>query len=120
VKRSTIGHVATALLRQIEALVRIDGQDREKTILIIEDVEAIDWASLTFVGQRHVLELRIEGEKDAVAAALARIETGLPELEVSIPGHFVAELRAEARPVADTEIIGLVRSLRVEALVLRD
>lgn len=120
-KRSAIGHVATTLLREIGILLRISLGNREKTILIIEGVESVEWASLTFVGERHILDVRIDGEATAVAAALAAIVRDLPDVEVAIPGHFIAEIRAEPVPLAAaTGACTASRALRVEALVLRD
>jgi hypothetical protein len=47
------------------------------------------WASITFAGARHRLELLFEGD-DAVAAGEAFIEA-LPEHEFAIPGQLVAD-----------------------------
>lgn len=47
------------------------------------------WASITFAGTRHRLELLFEGE-DGIAAGEALIET-LPEHEFSIPRQLVAD-----------------------------
>lgn len=120
-KRATIGPVATGLLRQIGNLMPDDLSDRDKTILVVEDIQSTEWASLTFVGERHVLALRIDGDSAKVAAARAAIERSLADLELAVPGHFIAEIgavshrqHATARP-GDTG-----RSFRVEALVLRD
>ena len=119
--RSAIGHVASALLRQIDALVRIDPQNRQETILVIEDVQSTEWASLTFVGERFVFILRIDGDPAAAAAAVAAIEQRLGDLELSVPGHFIAEIRIVPSPVAASSDLDAGGWLfRVEALVLRD
>ena len=119
--RAMMGHAATVLLRQIGNLVRIEPDDREKPILIVEEARTIDWASLTFVGQRHVLDLRIEGEVADVAAALAQVEAGLADTEFSITGHFLADIMAVPGSRQETRRGGHVaQRLRVEALVLKD
>jgi hypothetical protein len=122
--RNPIGHVATRLLREIEALVRIGDDDREKPILIIEEIRAVDWASLTFVGQRHELDLRLDGERDAVAAALIRLVDDLAERDIPISGHFIADIRiipGDARDAAPPQPGGrCCQPLSVAALVLRD
>lgn len=121
--RNPIGHVATRLLREIEAVVRIGDADRQKPTLIVEEVRATDWASLTFVGQRHEFDLRLDGEADAVAAALIRLVDDLAEREISIAGHFIADLRIIPDEVRDALPTGdgcCSQPLLIEALVLRD
>lgn len=121
--RNPIGHVATRLLREIEALIRIGDEDRQKPTLIVEEIRSTDWASLTFVGQRHELELRLDGEADAVAAVLTRLVETLAEREIPIVGHFVADIRISPGPLRDAPPAPAgqcCQSLRIEALVLRD
>jgi hypothetical protein len=121
--RNPIGHVATRLLREIEALVRIGDEDRQKPTLIVEEIRATDWASLTFVGQRHELDLRLDGEGDAVAAALIRLVDALAERDIPIVGHFIAEIRiipGEARDASPALAGYRCQPLSIEALVLRD
>lgn len=119
--RTSTGPVANAILRQIGVLARIDGLDRQKPIMIVEAIRADDWASLTFVGQRHEFDLRLEGEAGAVAAALAVLEAELAESEIPLAGTFVAEIRVaagECRALDDPTQV--VRELRIEALSIRD
>jgi hypothetical protein len=121
--RHPIGHVATRLLREIEALVRIGAIDRQKPMLVVESITAIDWASLTFVGQRHELDLRLDGVADAVALVMKRLQADLAEHDIAISGHFIAELRIIPGAASDAVAArdGLCRQpLRIEALVLRD
>jgi hypothetical protein len=121
--RNPIGHVATRLLREIEALARIGDDDRQKPTVIVEEIRSTDWASLTFVGQRHELELRLDGDADAVAAVLTRLVETLAEREIPITGHFVADIRVVPGPVSDASPApgGHCRQpLTIEALVLRD
>ena len=123
--RNPIGHAATRILREVENLVRISNSDREKPIVVIEEIRSTDWASVTFVGQRHMFDLRLDGEADAVAAAMVRLVDALPEHDIPIAGHFIAEIGvmpgiavaagALALPAGHTSL-----SLRIAALVLRD
>jgi hypothetical protein len=119
--RAIIGHVGAAILREIKTLGPIDDQDREKPILIVEEIRAQDWASLTFIGQRHCFDLRVEGEAGEVAAVLARLDAGLGDANVPLAGHFIAEMRnvSAGLPIA---INGgrVAQRFGVEALVLRD
>jgi hypothetical protein len=122
--RAPIGHAATVILRRIHELARITVADRKKPILVIEEIRSTDWASLTFQGQRHVFELRLDGGVPPVATALASLAAELPEADVPISGHFVAEIAVtpgEVVPARGSAAPGQVsQSLRVEALVLRD
>lgn len=74
------------------------------------------WASITFSGERHAIELRFEG-----AAAIARAEAfldALPDHEFAIPGQIVA----------DAGVVSVVHALapsphmivRIELLLLED
>ena len=53
---------AAGLLR---ALIARAGVDRDR--ILLTDFRSVDWQSLTFVGERHEMELRIPGP-DADAA----------------------------------------------------
>lgn len=58
--------------------------------LTIEALERRNWASVTFSGERHRLELRLQGE-DAGAAADAFLP-GLAEREFDLRGHILADI----------------------------
>jgi hypothetical protein len=87
-------HVHAAILRAIVDEAGTDGADREKPILVIEEIRSTDWASATFVGARHEMEIRLDGEAGAVAATISRLVSGLPERDIPICGHIVAEIAA--------------------------
>jgi hypothetical protein len=122
------GHPATTVLRAVAALARIDQPDRQNPMMIVEAVRVTDWASVTFVGQRHEFDLRFDGEADAVAAVLARLDDALGDLEIPLAGHFVAEIRAEppgaapadAAKVADPSCDAGSGRVRIAALTIRD
>ena len=119
--RSAYGAAANAILRQIGIVARLDDADRQKPILIIEDVRSEDWASLTFVGERHEFDLLLEGDADGVAMAVTQLCTALADHDIPLGGAFVAEIRCVA---GDCEALpaprGVARKLRVEALSIRD
>jgi len=82
--------------------------------ILLTEFRSVDWQSLTFVGERHEIQLRIPGpDAEAVATALTG---GLSNEEFAIPGQIVAdivvigELRAEDGSV----------SLTIEALTIAD
>jgi hypothetical protein len=71
------------------------------------------WASITFSGERHLLDLRLTGE-DAVRAA-DRFLDGLSEREFDLRGHIVADI-ALVRDVRDGDDVRLtLEALTVEA-----
>lgn len=101
---------ASGLLR---ALIARSGVGREDVIL--SNFRSVDWQSLTFIGERHEMTLRIIGP-EAWAAAL-RMSENLSDTEFSIPGQLVADiaLRHEPEQDADGSVI-----LDIEALTLID
>jgi hypothetical protein len=99
-------HVHAAILRAIVAEAGTDESDREKPILVIEEIRSNDWASATFVGACHEIDIRFDGKAAAVAAAVDRLVSGLPERDIPICGHIVAEIAAtptHAQTVNTTE-----------------
>lgn len=101
---------AAGLLRAVIARAGID-RDR----ILLSDFRSVDWQSLTFVGERHEMELRVPGPE---AAALAeRLTTGLGDAEFSIPGQIVADIGLERPPVNNRD--GSI-SLFIEALTITE
>jgi hypothetical protein len=76
---------AAGLLR---ALISRAGVDRDR--ILLTDFRSVDWQSLTFVGERHEMELRILGKGAAAVAGL--LTDGLQDAEFSIPGQIVADI----------------------------
>jgi len=76
---------AAGLLR---ALIGRAGVDRDR--ILLTDFRSVDWQSLTFVGERHEMELRISG-RDAQSVAV-RLTDGLCDAEFSIPGQILADI----------------------------
>ena len=101
---------AACLLRSLLARAGIN-RDR----IFLTDFRSTDWQSLTFVGERHEMELRIAAP-DASALA-ARICDGLAEAEFAIPGQIVADIGLE-RPLSHNRD-GSV-TLHIEALTIAE
>ena len=76
---------ASGLLR---GLIQRAAIPRDRVLLT--DWRSVDWQSLTFIGERHEITLRLTGH-DARGAA-DRLCTGLAEDEFSVPGHIVADV----------------------------
>jgi len=116
-------HIHAAVLRAIAELAGIGAtptKDRQKTILIVEEIVSHDWASATFIGATHRIDLRLEGETAVVAASIAALVDTLPEHDIPLSGHIVAEI--SATPGAHTRIEGnmVTQSLTVNVLTIND
>lgn len=74
------------------------------------------WASITFSGARHTMDLLFEGE-EAVAVA-ERVLDLLPEHEFAIPGQLVAD--ASVRSVDHTLLPEPRMVVRAEFLLLEE
>ena len=101
---------AAGLLRSLLARAGID-RDR----ILLTEFRSTDWQSLTFVGERHEMELRIPAPDAEVLAQ--RLTSGLSDAEFAIPGQIVADIGQERarRQNADGSI-----SLFIEALTIAE
>lgn len=77
--------VQAAILRAVAAMLA-----PHDVQLVIEELRCRDWASLTMVGGRHELDLRLDGP--GAPAALALLQAELPDADIAIAGHILAEL----------------------------
>ncbi|PZN96113.1 MAG: hypothetical protein DCF31_04870 [Alphaproteobacteria bacterium] len=113
-------HIALAIVRAIGRIAQLSALDRHKPILVVENAGSTDWASATFVGATHDIDLRIVGSGAEVEAAVAAIEARLRDHEFTIAGHIVAEIAVlPGCSVAVPD--GMVsKSLTVNALTIRD
>ena len=98
-----------ALLRGLRDALAGDEGDRDLPRLTIEGLQSRAWASATFSGNTHVVELRWRGGD--VEPLLAR----LAELEVDMPGHAMIDLA-----VAEVARDGDATRVVIEALTLED
>lgn len=99
---------AAGLLR---AFLRRGGVDRDR--IFLTEFQSRDWQSLTFIGERHEIELRVPGP-DATDL-VGRLVVGLADAEFSVPGHIVADIGLERPPIANQD--GSI-SLHLEALTV--
>ena len=105
-----MSNAATALLRALIARAEVP---RER--ILLSDWRSTDWQSLTFVGERHEIRLRILGPESL--AASHRLTEGLAEAEFSISGHIVADIAVVAVPAQQAD--GST-SVSIEALTIAD
>jgi hypothetical protein len=101
---------AAGLLRALLARV---GNSRDR--ILLTDFRSIEWQSLTFVGERHLLSLRIIGpDCDDIAD---RLVLGLEDAEFAIPGHIVADIGLVEPPSHEDE---RAITLSLEALTIAE
>lgn len=81
----------------------------------VESLEQTDWASVTFTGARHRLRVTLRGD-GAVGAAADFLER-LPDLDLPVPGHIVADIALVSEERGDG---GAYASLELEALTVED
>ncbi|WP_310497379.1 hypothetical protein [Sandarakinorhabdus sp.] len=104
------------LLRAVADLAGIDPCHPDQLQLVVRELVSRDWASVTLTGARHELMVALAGDPDHVASAMARILSELPDREIPIHGHFVAELAVAVDPDLRDDGHGLT----IHALVIRD
>lgn len=101
---------AAGLLR---ALLARAGIDRDR--ILLTEFRSTDWQSLTFIGERHELELRLPGPGAENLAE--RLTGGLADAEFAVPGQIVADINPgkEWQHNPDGSI-----SLHIEALTIAE
>ena len=105
-----LSNAASGLLRAL--IVRADvPRDR----ILLSDWRSVDWQSLTFLGERHHVTLRIIGPSSA--AAVTRLISGLEDAEFSIPGQIVADIVLVGEPEYACDGSA---TLRIEALTVAE
>jgi hypothetical protein len=82
---------ASALL---SALLARCPEERDR--ILLSEVRSVDWQSLTFVGERHRMELRIIGDRSLELAE--RLTCGIEHAEFTLRGHFVADIAVAGEP----------------------
>ena len=106
--RIPMSAAAGALFRALAARA---GVPRERVLLT--EVQSIDWRSLTFNGERHLLGLRVPGPDSR--EIVGRMCAGLEEAEFSIPGTIVADVAIANAP--SRELDGSI-AIMIEALTV--
>ncbi len=106
--RMALSRAASGLLR---ALLERIGDQRDR--ILLSEVQSVDWQSLTFAGERHLMRLRVPGPDAELI--VGRFTSGIEDAEFSIPGHIVADIAVAGAPAraADGSI-----TLEIEALTV--
>ena len=108
--RIAMSPAASSLLR---ALIARAGVSTDR--ILLTEVRSTDWQSLTFIGERHTIVIRITGpHSDAVAR---RMTHGIEDADFIIPGQIVADISVvgEAKPCSDGST-----ELSLEALTIAE
>jgi hypothetical protein len=89
-------------------------------LLVIEDFLEEPWASLTFSGTRHRLDLRLQGGTQAIEQAMAAISAWTDEDDPLFAGHFLAEVQITetAREICEGGRMSVC--LRLDALTIKE
>ena len=108
--RIPMSAAGSALFRALLARAEVP-RDR----ILLTSFRSVDWQSLTFVGERHVIRLRVPGP--GAAATAQALASNLSEAEFAVPGQIVADiaLAGDPRPAGDGSI-----ELTIEALTISD
>ena len=105
-----MSEAASGLLRALLARACVD-RDR----ILLSQFQSTDWQSLTFIGERHQIQFRIQGpEANAIAE---RMTEGIEDVEFVIRGHLVADISL-AKPLRRNEDGSI--SVEIEALTVAE
>ena len=108
--KMAMSRAASGLLR---ALLERIGEQSDR--ILLSEIQSVDWQSLTFTGETHLMRLRVPGpHADTI---VGRLTCGLGDMEFAIPGYLVADIA-----VAGASIRALDGSvmLAIEALTIAD
>lgn len=108
--RIAMSPAAAGLLRALIARA-----DASRDRILLTGAQSTDWRSLTFAGERHLLEVRVIGA--AAAEIVDRMKNGLEDCEFSIPGVVVADVGVAG--TIDRAPDGSI-SVTIEALTVSD
>lgn len=99
---------ASALLRSL-----LDRAQVSRDRILLTNIRSTDWQSLTFIGERHEIELRIPGPGSVEVAS--RLGDGLEDAEFAIPGQVVADIAVRGEPVrgADSSVTIVIEALTI-------
>lgn len=113
--RTMISNAQGALLRAVRRFLE-SGMEGHGPSMVVEATASEDWASATFNGQRHRLELSFAGGE---AARVDRLVAELATAELVVPGHIVADIALVEHEMRDGDPLPMHR-LVFEALTVAD
>jgi hypothetical protein len=110
VTKVAISPAASALLRGL-----LDRTSAARDRILLTEVRSVDWQSLTFIGERHEIQLRIAGPGSETV--VERLCDGIGEDEFALPGLIVADIVVRGRPIREPDGATL---LTIEALTIEE
>jgi len=110
------------LLRLVERLARSAAATlpSPQPAVAVDSIESVPWASATFSGQRHRLDLSVvDGTGDRTPALLDALAVNLREPDMKIPGHVLVDLSFVEAVTRHVEG-GCAIHISLEALTVED
>ena len=83
--------------------------------ILLTRICSVDWQSLTFIGERHEIALRIPGAGSGAVAE--RLCAGIEDAEFAIPGQIVADISVRGTPARTRDG---ATTLTIEALTIEE
>jgi glycine cleavage system aminomethyltransferase T len=80
--------MSSAACGLLRALIARAGVSRDR--ILLSDWRSVDWQSLTFIGERHHIGLRIAGPNSV--EVVERMTDDLENADFTIPGQIVADI----------------------------
>ena len=108
--RLPLSDAAAGLFRALLARAAVS-RDR----ILLSEFRSADWQSLTFIGERHQISLRVPGpDADNI---VERLTAGIEDAEFPIAGHLVADITLAEPPLRNGD--GSI-SVEIEALTIAE
>jgi hypothetical protein len=105
--------MSTAASGLLRAILGRAGVPRDR--ILLTELHSVDWQSLTLVGERHQIALRVPGPQapDIVTC----LTSGLEDAEFNIPGQIVADIALSGDPQGGDD--GSI-TINIEALTIAE
>lgn len=103
--------MSRAALGLFRALLQRTNEELQHRILL-SAAKSVEWQSLTFAGERHILCIRLTGP-DAGALA-GQLTAGLANAEFNIAGHLVADINTSRITIeGDGSVLVTIEALTI-------
>ncbi len=121
--RSDLSSANIRILRRLqewlaEILPGDPGANGAEPALVVEGFESEPWASLTFTGSKHVIELRLSGEREEIRRVVERLRCELADMDLGLAGHFLADAGITETACSVDKSGRTCLGLRLEALTI--
>ena len=110
----TVGETAGA------ASAEGEGVRGGQPLLVIEDFTETPWASLTFSGIRHGIDIRLDGDEAEVRRVVAELADWPDSACEGLAGHFLADVQVQENSRVLHEGGRMSLCLRLDALTIAE